>query len=223
MEIKSALILAAIASISLGGCYVEEIQGSRKPNDPANPPDPPAAVNHAPTITGSPPPTVVAGEFYEFMPAAEDADGDTLDFSISRKPGWATFNKSTGRLSGTPQDGDVGNFTNIAISVSDGRESGSLAAFNISVDAVAFGSAALSWNPPTQNVDGTPLIDLHGYRIYYGRDPNVLGRMVAVDNPGLSSFVVENLGTGQWFFVMTSVNLDGVESRRTAAVSKTIT
>ena len=111
----------------------------------------------------------------------------------------------------------------IEISVSDGEKASSLGAFNITVDAIALGAATLAWNPPTHNVDGSPLMDLSGYRIYYGRDPNVLGRMVAVDNPGLSSFVVENLGIGQWFFVMTSVNLDGVESRRTAAVSKTIT
>jgi hypothetical protein len=180
-------------------------------------------VNHAPTITGAPPPTIVAGEFYEFIPEAADADGDTLQFSIARKPGWASFNKANGRLSGTPQDADVGNFTNIEISVTDGHESRSLAAFNITVDAVALGSATLSWNPPTQNVDGTPLMDLVGYRIYYGRDPNVLGRMVSIDNPGLSSYMIENLGTGQWHFRMTSINADGVESRRTDPVSKTIT
>ena len=223
MDTRKALVLAAVASIGLAGCYVEEIQGSRKPNDPANPPDPPAAVNHAPTITGSPPPTIVAGEFYEFVPEAADADGDTLAFSIARKPGWANFNKSTGRLSGTPQDADVGNFTNIEITVSDGQASRTLAAFNITVDAIALGAATLSWNPPTQNVDGSSLTDLSGYRIYYGRDPNILGRTVAITNPGLTRYVVENLQPGVWHFVMTSVNSQGVESRRTDPVSKSIT
>jgi putative Ig domain-containing protein len=222
MKIRNPLFLATIASIGLGGCYVEEIQGSRKPNDPATLPEPPAEINHAPTISGSPSPTIVAGEFYEFMPEAADADGDTLEFNIVRKPSWANFNKSTGRLSGTPQDGDVGNFTNIEISVSDGQESRALTAFDITVDAIALGAATLSWNPPTQNVDGSALMDLQGYRIYYGRDPTVLGRSVAITNPGLTSYVIENLQPGVWHFVMTSINVDGVESRRTDPVSKSI-
>jgi hypothetical protein len=223
MRIRNTLYLAGIALVSLAGCYVEEIQGSRKPNDPANPQDPPTAVNHAPTITGAPPPTIVEGEFYEFIPSAADADGDELTFSINRKPEWARFDRATGRLSGAPQAGDVGNFTNIEISVSDGDESSSLADFNITVDAIALGSATLSWYPPTRNVDGSALTDLAGYRIYYGRDPTVLGRTVAITNAGLTSYVIENLEPGQWHFVMTSVNSQGVESRRADPVSKSIT
>ena len=39
---------------------------------------------------------------YSFQPTAKDANGDTLRFSISNKPAWATFSTTTGRLSGTP-------------------------------------------------------------------------------------------------------------------------
>ena len=53
--------------------------------------------------------------------SASDADGDTLEFSIARKPAWANFDSATGRLSGTPDAEDVGNFTNIAITVTDGQ------------------------------------------------------------------------------------------------------
>ena len=223
MDFRHSWILATVVASCLSGCWTDELDGDSHKKSADNDPIPPAEVNHAPTISGAPTPTIVAGEFYEFIPDAADADGDVLEFSIARKPSWANFNKSTGRLSGTPQDGDVGNFTNIEISVSDGQETEQLAAFNITVDAIALGAATLSWYPPTQNIDGSQLTNLAGYRIYYGRDPNVLGRTVVIDNPGLSSYVIENLATGQWHFVMTSVNLDGVESRRTAAVSKTIT
>jgi hypothetical protein len=34
-------------------------------------------------------------------------------------------------------------------------------------DAIS-GQATLSWDPPTTNVDGTPLTDLAGYKVYYG-------------------------------------------------------
>ena len=223
MNSKFSLACVAVAtSMLLNGCWVDELDGDGK-KTANNEPEPPAVVNHAPTITGSPPPVILQGHFYEFTPNTADADGDALEFSVARKPVWAHFDRSTGRLSGTPHAEDVGNFTNIQISVSDGQEQDSLVAFDITVDAIALGAATLSWNPPTQNVDGTALVDLQGYRIYYGRDPTVLGRSVAIDNPGLSSYVIENLEPGNWHFVMTSVNRDGVESRRTEPVSKSIT
>jgi len=60
------------------------------------------AVNSAPSITGSPSASVVAGQLYTFQPAASDADGDPLVFAAQNVPAWATFSASTGRLSGTP-------------------------------------------------------------------------------------------------------------------------
>ena len=121
-----------------------------------------------------------------------------------------------------PGADDVGNFTNIAITVTDGEATASLGNFDITVDAIAFGSATLSWNPPTENDDGSSLTDLTGYRIYYGRDPNLLTRMIVVSNPGLTRYVVDNLAPANWHFTMTSVNSSGVESSRSPTVSKTI-
>jgi hypothetical protein len=166
--------------------------------------------------------TVIEGEFYEFVPSAADADGDALEFSITRKPAWASFDRASGRLSGTPAADDVGNFTNIAITVSDGDATAALGNFDITVDAIALGAATLSWNPPIENTDGTALMDLAGYRIYYGRSQDQLTRSVVIDNPGLTRYVIENLAQANWFFAMTSVNSDGVESRRSPTVSKTI-
>jgi hypothetical protein len=221
MNSKLAVALVAVATFSLSGCFVDELDSDSKKGAVDNP-DPPAAVNQAPTIAGAPPRSVVEGEFYEFIPNAADPDGDTLEFSISRKPSWANFDRATGRLSGTPGADDVGNFTNIGITVSDGDEAASLSNFDITVDAIAMGSATLSWNPPTENVDGTALTDLAGFRIYYGRDETQLTRTVVVSNPGLTRYVVENLGPANWYFAMTSVNASGVESRRSPIVSKSI-
>ncbi len=222
MDSRISLAMLAAATLFLGGCYVEELQGSHKHSSDSPDPDPPAAVNHAPTITGAPTATVLQGEFYEFMPSATDADGDKLQFSVARKPDWAKFDAATGRLWGTPTAADVGNFTNIRISVSDGTEQASLAAFDLSVDPLAVGSATLSWNPPTDNVDGTTLTDLSGYRIYYGRSANQLNHTVVINNPGLTRYMVENLVPGRWHFAMTSVNDAGRESPRSATVDKKI-
>lgn len=93
----------------------------------------PQPSNSAPTITGSPTLTINQDASYLFTPTAADSPGDTLSFSILNKPVWATFNPTTGTLSGTPSNQDVGVTNGIIISVSDGTLSASLSAFNLTV------------------------------------------------------------------------------------------
>jgi hypothetical protein len=226
MHSRLPLIWVLGATLLLGGCFdeIDNDGGANRFGSGALPGSGGGGttLNQAPTIAGSPPAHVLEGEFYEFLPNAVDPDGDSLEFSISRKPVWAQFDRASGRLWGTPSAADVGNFTNIAISVSDGKDSASLAGFDVSVNPIAVGAATLSWNPPTENSDGTPLMDLAGYRIYYGRNADNLTQVVVVNNPGLTRYVVENLSPARWHFEMTSVNDEGVESQRTPTVSKII-
>lgn len=217
MQSKAPWILILGATLLLGGCFDSDDDENRIGNGGGG-----AADNQAPTIVGTPPQNVLEGELYEFTPSATDPDGDTLEFSIARKPAWAQFDKTTGRLRGTPGAGDVGNFTNIAISVSDGKATASLAGFDVTVNQIAAGAATLSWNPPTENSDGSTLTDLAGYRIYYGLNRDNLTQVVELSNPGLTRYVVENLTPARWFFAMTSVNADGVESARSQIAAKTI-
>ena len=91
--------------------------------------------NRPPVISGSPNLTVGVGQTYLFAPDASDPDGDTLIFSISGLPFWASFNQQTGVLSGTPVSQDIGVSSNINISVSDGSLTASLPAFAIEVVA----------------------------------------------------------------------------------------
>lgn len=211
--------LAVLVSVlmALGGCFDDNPNINTRDQD-----QDPVAVNTAPTITGTPPATVVAGEFYEFLPTASDADGDVLRFSVYHKPDWAKFDQASARLWGTPAAGDVGTFAGVSIAAWDGKETASLSPFTITVNQIALGSATLSWNPPTQNTDGSALSDLAGYKIYYGRNADSLGRSVSLTNPGLTRYVVENLESAVWYFTMTSVNADGVESARSAMISKRI-
>ncbi|MCS6096591.1 Ig-like domain-containing protein [Shewanella baltica] len=108
----------------------------------------PQPSNSAPTINGSPTLTINQGVQYQFTPTASDVNGDTLTFSIVNKPVWATFNPTTGTLSGTPSNQDVGITNSIVISVSDGTLSASLPAFNLSVvninDAPTISSTAIT-------------------------------------------------------------------------------
>jgi hypothetical protein len=178
--------------------------------------------NRAPTISGTPATSVMQGTPYSFQPTATDADGDALTFSISNAPSWATFSPTTGRLQGTPSAGNVGVFSNIVIGVSDGKTTVSLPAFSVTVLAVASGSATLTWTPPTQNTDGSPLTNLAGYRIYWGTAPGTYTSSVTLTNPGLSSYVVTSLAPGTYYFVVTARNSAGVESVLSNTASKTI-
>jgi hypothetical protein len=108
------------------------------------------------------------------------------------------------------------------ISVSDGKVSTPLAAFSIAVVATATGSATLSWNPPTTNTDGSALTNLAGYKIYWGTTQGSYPNSVAINSPGISSYVLTNLVAGTYFFVMTSLSSAGEESAYSNAASKTV-
>jgi hypothetical protein len=194
------------------------------PPAPAPPSPPPGgATNQSPTISGIPPTSINQGEQYVFEPTASDPDGDALTFSITGQPAWATFSTSTGSLGGTPALADVGVFPSITISVSDGTATASLATFSVNVVAVvANGAATLSWDPPTENSDESPLQDLAGYRIYWGPSETYFPNSVTLDNPGLASYVVDQLTPTTWFFVVTAVNSQGFESPFSNVASKTI-
>lgn len=101
--------------------------------------------NRAPTISGTPATTATVGTAYSFQPSAKDPDGNTLGFSISNRPSWATFSTSTGRLSGTPTA--AGTFGNIVIKVSDGKLTTSLPAFSIKVTTAANRAPVISGTP----------------------------------------------------------------------------
>jgi hypothetical protein len=178
--------------------------------------------NRAPVISGTPLTSVVVGTSYSFQPTASDADGDSLTFSITNAPPWATFNATTGRLQGTPTAANVGTYSNIQIRVSDGAATTSLAAFNITVLAFSSGSATLTWQPPTQNTDGSPLTNLAGYRVYWGLSASNLASSVTLNNAGLTSYVVQNLAPGTYYFAVSALNSLGVESELSNTASRAI-
>jgi hypothetical protein len=108
--------------------------------------------NQAPSISGNPATQVTEGSAYSFTPNASDSDGDKLSFSINNPPTWATFDTTSGTLTGTPTSSDVGLHSNIVISVSDGTDTASLATFNINVDALQLGGS-FGFSKTTASVD----------------------------------------------------------------------
>jgi hypothetical protein len=181
-----------------------------------------AAANTPPSISGTPATAATVGTPYLFQPAASDANGDTLAWTIENRPSWLTFNTATGRLSGTPSA--AGTASNIIIRVSDGAATASLASFSITTTGgvVSTGSATVSWDAPTQNTDGSTLNDLAGYRIVYGTNQSSMNQTVQISNPGTTTYVIDGLTSATWYFAVKAYTTTGAESTNSGIASKTI-
>jgi len=86
------------------------------------------------------------------------------------------------------------------------------------------GSARLSWAPADPTAPGSdgPADSIAGFRIYVGPSPDAMQFEASVDDPMATSYVVERLPKGTFFFSVTTYTKLGIESPKSAAVSKSI-
>jgi len=190
--------------------------GGSSPGDPAD--------TSPLTLTGTPVASITTGSEFRFRPVAGGATpGASLTFSVANLPDWANFDSGSGEIAGVPQAGDVGSYRDIVVSVSDGQRSASTLPFELEVVALTLGSAELSWTAPTQNADGTVLMDLAGFRVYWGAAADELSFSAAIENPSVSMYLIENLTPAIWFFAVTAIDGTGNESTLSEVVSAQIT
>jgi hypothetical protein len=97
-----------------------------------------------------------------------------------------------------------------------------LVALLVAACGAAAGSATLSWSPPMQNTDGSPITKLAGYQIRYGTSPKALTLIIRVNNPTVTTYVVRNLSPGTYYFSVTAYTASGEESGPSALLSTTI-
>jgi len=83
-------------------------------------------------------------------------------------------------------------------------------------------AATLEWTVPTTMTDGSTLADLAGYRIHYGKSVRALDQVIEIRNPSLSSYMVENLAPGTYYFAVTAFTSHNHESERSNAGRKQI-
>lgn len=196
------------------------------------------------SIYGTPSTSVLATRYYGFQSWASDTDHKTVTYSIQNKPSWATFNTRYGHLYGVPTAANVGTYSNIVITASDGISSASLKAFAITVKpngsttttggggtgtgtggggtTSTTGSATVTWTPPSLNTDGSALTNLAGYTINYGTSSSNLSTEVKVSTTGVTSYVIDNLPAGTYYFGITAYSSSGQTSSVSNVVSKTI-
>jgi len=183
------------------------------------------------TIIGTPATSVAENRYYGFQSWATDNTGRVVTYSITNKPSWATFDTRYGHLYGVPTASNVGTYSNIVISATDGLTRASLPAFSIAVTGTALtggsgtgttGSATVHWNPPTQNTNGTALTNLSGYVINYGTSTTSMTSSIRLTNVGLTSYQVSGLAKGTYYFAVAAFNSSGQTSSLSNKVSKTI-
>ena len=88
----------------------------------------------------------------------------------------------------------------------------------------ATGNMDLSWTAPATRADGTPLslADINGYRVYYGESAGNYTESVEIADGAALSTTVTGIPVGTYHVVMSTYDVDGLESDYSSSVIKTI-
>lgn len=109
--------------------------------------------------------------------------------------------------------------------IGDGSNGSSALTSNLtasSSNTTGNGTATVSWLAPTQNTDGSALTNLTGFRIFYGTNASNLTQTVQISDPTASTYTVQNLPAGTWYFAMTAYSSTGTESSASSIGSKIV-
>jgi hypothetical protein len=220
-----AIVAAGLGCGGTGGGSTAAATSSEAPTPvtvaPPAPTSTPAA-NQAPTIVTQPSNVARVGEPFNYRPTSTDPEGDTLRFSANNLPGWASVDPATGRITGTPTTADLGAHESITIVVADAARRTESEPFTITVIGTSAAVATVQWDRPPTKVDGTPLDDLAGYRILYGRNAEDLDHSVLISSADTTSYDFATLESGIWYFAVVAVNASGLEGPATTPAQKSI-
>lgn len=86
------------------------------------------------------------------------------------------------------------------------------------------GDAKLSWDPPLTYEDGTTLLydDIQSYKVYMSSSSTGPFVLVATVPNGIYSAIISSLSKGTYYFVATTLTVDGQESVYSSMVSKIV-
>jgi hypothetical protein len=151
------------------------------------------------------------------------ASSDTGVYRVT----WATDNGDGGVASGR----ETWHIANVDLALGDNKitvtaedNGGATAERSIAIkrESGQTGSATLSWTAPSTREDGSPLTNLAGYKIYYGRMSEVHDYEIDIKSAGVSTYVVDGLVSGDWYFALVAYDKDGLESDRSNEVLRNI-
>lgn len=159
--------------------------------------------------------TIAIGATQQFNAIGKYSDTSTQDLTVSVT--WSSSSASVAGISNAA--GSKGLATALAagstvIKAVSGSVSGSTTL------TVANRSATLTWDAATTNTDGTALSNLANYKLYYGTSSGAYTKNV---NAGTgTTYVLNNLSPGTYYFALTAMNTGGTESSFSNEAVKTI-
>ncbi|MEM6710241.1 MAG: fibronectin type III domain-containing protein [Pseudomonadota bacterium] len=151
---------------------------------------------------------VLTGEFATLRWSSENAE------SCSASQGWS----GSRATSGSETIGPLQSTASFMLTCSNAT--GSDSAF-VSVTVRSEGTLTISWDAPTENVDGSALAGISEYRIYYGERSGDYQEMVSISD-GSSTSAELTLPLATYYFAMSAIDLDGVESDLSNEVAREI-
>lgn len=85
-------------------------------------------------------------------------------------------------------------------------------------------SVTLSWNPPTQNSDGSSINNLAGYTLHYGTSSEDYTGSIEITSPTATSYAVSdsNFPPGTYYFAISAYNAQQVSSSLSGEITVTV-
>lgn len=121
-----------------------------------------------------------------------------------------TFTANNGQKTITAAQTNIDNVT--------GSDSRKFIRNNTSLPYKCGGSVNLTWVAPTRNTDDTPLVNLAGFKIYYGVSSGAFSTVLDVANAATTTRTISGLAPGRFYVAMTAYNSMNVESNRTGEI-----
>src|SRR6202051_3591918 len=174
-------ILGLLVAVSLSGCG-SGVSATKTAGDGSAGPAGTGSASTSIVLQGVPPGSVTVGGKYSFRPSVSSGN-NVLTFAIEGQPSWATFDTTTGTLSGTPGRRDLGLSGLITILASDGVNAGKLGPFTIRVDTPTAAAASLT-------ISGTPIAS-----VLYG---NAYSFTPAATDPSAAALTFSVKNTPSW-------------------------
>jgi hypothetical protein len=185
-------------------------------------------------IGGSPPATIVARTQYHFRPWIAGSDQARAKFAIKNKPYWASFDPSTGTLSGKVYAEQIGKYANISISASSATSSSRMPSFSITVTSKPGTSPPASGAPTISGAPKTSVVAVSAPFSFQPTASDPAGRKLTFSVNAKPSWTSFDSTTGRLYGTPGAVNVgttsnivitanDGTASASLKAFSLTVT
>jgi hypothetical protein len=182
----------------------------------------PLTVNSVSPVNGATGVSINTSITATFNKAMDSSTINTTTFTVSTNgsniSGSLSYNDSTRTATFTPSNPFSYNATYTA-TITNGVKDLAGNSTNYSWSFITK-AAKLTWDAPTKNVDETDLIDLAGYKVYYGTLSGNYSSSIDVGN--VMTYEIDSLSPGTYYFAVTAYDTSGNESDYSNEMSKII-